>query len=150
MANGKRKPPDPYLGFNFLVEGGDRTLGAFSEVTGLQVEIEAHDYREGGVNDYIHKLAGPARYPSNLILKHGIVDANVLWKWQQEVIQGTIKRMKVSVVLLDSAHEAKWQWDFKDAYPVRWSGPDLRASTAEVALETLELAHRGMTTQKPA
>jgi phage tail-like protein len=147
MANGKRKPPDPYLGFHFRVKDNDKILGAFSEVTGLQVEIEAYDYREGGVNDYIHKLAGPARYPSNLILKHGIVDANVLWKWQQEVIEGKIKRRQVSVVLLDSAGEAKWQWDFKDAYPVRWSGPDLRASTAEVAIETLELAHRGMTTQ---
>jgi phage tail-like protein len=144
MANGNRKP-DPYLGFHFLVEGDD--LGAFSEVTGLQVEIEAHDYREGGVNDYIHKLAGPARYPSNLILKHGIMDADALWKWQQEVIQGKIQRRKVSIVLLDSAGEAKWQWDFKDAYPVRWSGPDLRANTAEVAIETLELNHRGMTTQ---
>jgi phage tail-like protein len=141
---------DPYLGFKFQVEIDDRDIGTsqriggFTEVTGLQVEIETHDYREGGVNDYMHKLAGPARYPSNLIFKHGLMDSDVLWKWQQELLQGRVERTNGAVVLLDSAGQVKWQWHFKHAYPVRWSGPELRAGTAEVAVETLELAHRGL------
>jgi phage tail-like protein len=48
---------------------------------------------------------------------------------------------------MNSAGQPQWRWNFRDAYPVRWSGPDLRAASAEVALETLELAHRGMTKQ---
>ena len=71
------------------------------------------------------------------------MDADQIWKWEQQILQGNIKRTNVSIVLMDEAGQEKWRWNFKDAYPVKWSGPDLRAGTAEVAVETLELAHRG-------
>jgi phage tail-like protein len=142
MALGDRS--DPYLGFNFLVEIEGLVVGGFSEVSGLQVEIEVHDYREGGLNEYIHKLAGPTRYPSNLVLKHGLTDVEALWNWHQEVTQGTVKRKNGSIVLLNSSGEEKWRWNFVQAYPVKWVGPDLRGGTAEVAVETVELVHRGL------
>ncbi len=141
MTQGNRT--DPYLTFNFLVEVGGLVVGGFSEVSGLQMEIETQDYREGGVNEYIHKLWGPARFPANLSLKRGLIDSDSLWSWCQDVAQRTIVRRNVSIVLLDSTGEEKARWNFKDAYPVRWTGPDLRAGTAAVALETLDLTHRG-------
>ena len=143
MAGGHRQ--DPYLTFNFQVEIQGLVVGGFSEVLGLQVEIEVEDYREGGLNDYIHKLAGPTRYPSNLVLKHGLTDVDGLWKWQREVTQGVIKRKNGSIVLLDSTGEERWRWNFSGAYPVRWVGPELRAGSADVAVETIELVHRGLT-----
>ena len=143
MAGGHRQ--DPYLTFNFQVEIQGLVVGGFSEVSGLQVEIEVEDYREGGLNDYIHKLAGPTRYPSNLVLKHGLTDVDGLWKWQLEGTQGVIKRKNGSIVLLDSTGEERWRWNFSGAYPVRWVGPELRAGTADVAVETIELVHRGLT-----
>lgn len=142
MAVGERS--DPYLGFNFLVEIQGIAIAGFMEVSGLQVEVEVHDYREGGLNEYIHKLPGPTRYPSNLVLKRGITDVDALWKWHQDVTQGKIERKNGSIVLMNSAGEEKWRWNFVEAYPVRWVGPDLRASAAEVAVETMELAHRGL------
>jgi len=147
MAVGDRR--DPYLALNFELRIEGLTVGAFSEVTGLQVEIEVKDYREGGVNEYVHKLAGPARYPSNLVLKRGLIDSETLWCWHQDVTQGIIQRKNGSIVLLDNAGVEQWHWDFIDAYPVRWVGPQLRAGTAEVALETLELVHRGLVKVKP-
>jgi phage tail-like protein len=146
MAENKRKS-DPYLSFKFRVEIGSIYKGGFSEVSGLQVEIETEDYREGGLNEYIHKLAGPARYPSNLILKHGLLDADQLWEWQQEIVQGSIRRQTTSIILMNSAGEDQWRWNCRDAYPVRWNGPELRGISSEVAIETLELVHRGITTQ---
>jgi phage tail-like protein len=139
----ERRKFDPFLSFRFHIEIGNLEVGEFSEVTGLQAEVEVFEYREGGVNDFIHKLAGPARYPSNLILKHGLMDADQIWKWHRQILRGDIKRTNVSILLMDEEGRAKWLWEFKDAYPVKWSGPDLRAGTAEVAVETLELAHRG-------
>ena len=152
MANGRagssRSPDnDPYLGFRFRVEITGVEVAGFSEVSGLQVEIETEEYREGGRNNYIHKLAGPARHPANLVLKRGLMESDALWEWQNTIAQGTIKRESVSVILLNSAGEEQWRWNFQDAYPVKWSGPDLRGVANEVAIETLELAHRGMTTQ---
>ena len=144
MAKKGKRPEDPYLGMNFWVEIDDIGVAAFSEVTGLQAETEVHDYREGGMNDYVHKLAGPTRYPSNLILKHGLTSGHELWKWHQDVRRGEIVRKNVSVVLLNAAREEKWRWNFIEAFPVRWSGPDLRGDRAEVAIESLELVHRGL------
>lgn len=135
--------PDPHLSLRFRVEINSLDVGGFSEVTGLQAEVELFDYREGGVNEFMHRLAGPVKYPANLVLKHGLMDADRLWQWEQEMLQGNIRRSNVSIILLDAAGKDKWRWDFKEACPVRWSGPDLRAGTAEVALETLELTHRG-------
>jgi phage tail-like protein len=148
MANGNERSEadNPYLGFNFWVEFEDILVAGFSEVSGLQVEIETEDYREGGENEFIHKFAGPVRYPANLVLKRGLMDATVLWDWQQEIAQGIITRQNGSIVLMNSAGEERWRWNFKAAYPVKWSGPDLRGNAAEVAIETLELVHRGLTT----
>jgi phage tail-like protein len=136
---------DPYLAFNFLVEIKGLVVGGFTEVTGLQIEIETIDYREGGLNEYIHRLAGPAHYPSNLVLKHGLTDAETLWQWMQAVARGFIQRRNGSIVLVDSTRQEKCRWNFVAAYPVRWVGPELRAGTADVAVETLELVHHGLT-----
>jgi len=142
MVTGARK--DPYLGFNFRVEIQGLTVGGFSEVAGLQSEIEVQEYREGGLNGYVHKLAGPAKYPANLTLKRGIADNDTLWDWYAAVAKGNIQRQNGSIVLLDSRGEPIKRWNFTAAYPVKWSGPDLQATSGEIAVESLELAHQGV------
>ena len=142
MATGERK--DPFLSYNFAVEIDGLVAGGFSEVQGLHLEIEVHEYREGGVNGYVHKRAGPAKYPSNLVLKRGMTDVRSLWQWQRDVAQGKVARKAVSVLLLDSTGQEKVRWTFDKAYPVKWVGPDLRGAGNEVAVETLELAHSGL------
>jgi phage tail-like protein len=142
MAVGDRT--DPYLGFNFLVEIEGLVVGGFNEVTGLTVEVEIEEYREGGLNAYVHKLAGPARYPNNLVLKHGLTDSDTLYSWHHSVATGKIERKNGSIILLDSTGGEKWRWNFVEAYPVRWIGPDMRAGSAEIAMESVELVHRGI------
>jgi phage tail-like protein len=135
---------DPYLSYNFAVEIEGLLAGGFSEVSGLQTEIEVQEYREGGNNAYIHKRAGPAKYPSNLVLKKGVIDVRALWDWYWQVAQGAIQRKNVSVLLLDSTGQEKLRWNFEQAYPVKWVGPDLKATSSEVAVEAVELAHCGL------
>ncbi|HYG80284.1 MAG TPA: phage tail protein [Pyrinomonadaceae bacterium] len=136
--------PDPYKVFRFLVEINGTLAGGFSEVTGLEVRTEVDEYREGGVNDYVHKIAKETRYP-NLTLKRGITDVTDLWEWHQQIVGGDIQRKTISVVLLDSLGEEKWRWVFRDAYPVKWNGTDLNATGNTVAVESVEFAHHGMT-----
>jgi phage tail-like protein len=135
---------DPYLSCNFHVEIKGLVVGGFSEVTGLRSEIEVKDYREGGQNDFVHKLPGPTKYPSNLILKHGLVYDETLYDWYWWVSIGIIERRNGSIILLDGTREEVGRFNFVQAYPVRWIGPDLRANTSAVAVETLELVHRGL------
>jgi len=147
MANGKRKLKpcftDPYFSFQFLIEINGLITGGFSEVSGLQVEIETEEYREGGTNEYVHKLPKGTKY-SNLVLKRGITDSDVLWNWLQDMVNGKIKRRCGRIILQDSKGNEKWYWAFKEAYPVKWSGPDFKADSSTVAIETLELAHNGI------
>jgi phage tail-like protein len=145
MATGDRH--DPVLAFCFAVEISGLLVAGFSEVSGLQAEIEVQEYREGGVNSYIHKRAGPVKYPANLILKKGITDSTELWSWYLDVMNGDIQRKPVDVVLMNSAGEEWRRWKLKNAYPVKWTGPDMRAAASEVAVETLELAHEGLLRQ---
>src|SRR4029079_17931769 len=91
----------PYTGLNFQVEIEGLVVGAFSEVSGLQVETEVEEYREGGQNEYLHKLAGPSKY-ANLVLKRGLTDVGTLWSWHQDVVAGTIERKNGTIFLLDA------------------------------------------------
>lgn len=142
-ARGVGVRSDPFLGCNFLVEVENILSGGFSECSGLEAETEVETYREGGQNAYVHQFAGPTKYPP-LILKHGLTWIDGLWAWHQDVISGTIKRHSGTIYLLDRQQVPVMWWNFKEAFPVKWSGPSLRADSAQVAVESVELRHRGL------
>ena len=137
---------DPFLSFRFVVEFEGITAAGFTEVSGLHAESETHDYREGGENGFVHRLAGPARYPNNLVLKRGLADQSALWDWFQAVLSGLIVRKNGTVHLLNDQREPVVSWNFRAAYPVKWTGPELRSDGNSVAAETMEFAHRGIFT----
>ncbi|MGV0025324.1 phage tail protein [Phormidesmis priestleyi] len=134
---------DPYQVTNFLVEIEGLVVGGFSECSGLQAETEFLDYREGGMNDYVHRFAGASKYPP-LVLKHGITQIDSLWSWHQDVVRGTIKRRNGTIYLLDRQQIPVIWWNFKEAFPYKWTGPDLRADSGNVGFESVELSHRGL------
>lgn len=142
-ASGLGTRSDPFLACNFLVEVENILSGGFSECSGLEAETEVETYREGGQNAYVHQFAGPTKYPP-LILKHGLTWIDGLWAWHQEVISGTIKRQNGTIYLLDRQQVPVMWWNFKEAFPVKWTGPSLRADSAQVAVESVELRHRGL------
>lgn len=134
---------DPYQGFNFLVEIDGILAGGFSECSGLQVETEFFDYREGGVNEYVHRFAGPTKYPP-LVLKHGLTPIDGLWNWHHDVTERKIRRKNGTIYLLDKRRIPVMWWNFKEAFPFKWTGPELRAESNSVAFESVELSHRGL------
>ena len=141
MGVGERQ--DPYRNFNFLIEIQGITQARFSEVNGLDSETEIFSYKEGGVNEFIHKLPSQTQH-SNIVLKKGITDSDQLWQWRKKATSGKIERKSGSIVLLNEAREEKMRWNFKEGWPSKWIGPDLRADGNEVAIETLEIAHQGI------
>ncbi len=135
---------DPFASFRYRAEIDSLQVSGFNEVTGLAVESEVETFRIGGLNTHEWQLSGPAKFPSRLTLKRGLADADALWVWYKDVMNGRVKRKNVTITLLDYAGEEKWRWVFSEACPVKWSGPEFRAGTAEVAFETIELVHRGL------
>jgi phage tail-like protein len=136
---------DPYLDFRFLVEIDGMIVAGFTDVTGLAAEIGTTPYKEGGCNAFEHHLPGPATFPP-LVLKRGLTDFDNLWSWHEDVRNGRIQRRNGSILLGGEAiTHGIWCWNFLGAYPVKWTGPELQAASATVAVESLELVHRGLT-----
>jgi phage tail-like protein len=137
------RPWDPLLNLRFHVEIDGMLFAGFSEVSGLSVEVETEDYEEGGVNDYVHKLPKRVKY-QNIVLKQGITYSSQMWDWIQDVANGKIKAKNGQIVLMDIKGIPMWYWTFENAYPVKWTGTDLKATSGEIFIETLELAHTGI------
>lgn len=139
---------DPLTSFRFQVEIDGIIAAHASEVTGLQIETETEPYEEGGVNNFVHQLPKRTKY-QHITLKRGITDRDDLWNWYQIVVSGEFKpkefpRKSGVIRLMDSAGNVKWRWNFERAYPVKWTGPELKADGNSVAFETIELAHNGI------
>ncbi len=129
--------------FKFWVEIDDIFVAGFSEVSGLEAETEIEEYREGGVNGYVHKLPKGVRFP-NLVLRKGMTYSPALWNWYESTIDGPIQRKTGAIVLQTVDGKEFGRWSFFDAYPVRWTGPTLDASRSDVAFEQIEIAHSGL------
>ena len=134
---------DPLKTFLFMVEIDGIATAHASEVSGLQIETETESYEEGGVNYYVHKLPKRTKY-QHITLKRGITERDELWAWYQDVISGKFKRKSGAIILMDSSGIEKWRWNFHNAYPVKWTGPEFKADSNTVAFETVELAHNGI------
>jgi phage tail-like protein len=135
---------DPFVAFRFRVEIDSLQVSGFSEATGLSIETDVQKFREGGFNLHERQLAGPGRFPSNLVLKRGLADADALWSWYRDIMEGRITRKRVAIVLMNAAGEEKWRWVFRQACPVKWIGPELRAGRTEIAFEAIEMIHKGL------
>ncbi|MTI85734.1 MAG: phage tail protein [Firmicutes bacterium] len=144
-ATQKRKG-DPYGAYRFRVEIRGIQVAGFSEIRGLEAETEVEEYREGGVNGYVHRFPGVTRYPP-LVMKRGITGDYSLWEWYAGVNEGNISRKQGAVILLTRSQRALKEvcrWSFNGAYPVKWIGPEFSSSSNEVAVETLEIIHNGL------
>lgn len=135
----------PLPKFHFQVEWGGTKLG-FSEVSGLDVETEVIEYRDGIMPEYGKiKMPGMQKY-GNLTLKRGIFQSdNEFYEWWNTVKLNTIERRDITISLLNEEHEPVMTWKIKNAWPVKVQSTDLKADGSEVAIETLELAHEGLT-----
>ncbi len=133
---------DPLRGFRFLLEIEGITSGGFTRVKGLSREVRHESYREGGVNDYEHKLLTQVSYPV-VVLERGLA-LDDLWKWAQDAADGIVERKTIWIRLQNEAGERVWSWQVEHALPVKWTASDLDAQSAQVVMESLELAHHGL------
>lgn len=137
----------PLPKFHFSVEWGGTVVG-FSEVSGLDVETEVIEYREGASPEY-HSIKMPGRQKfSNITLKRGTFKAdNEFFAWWNTRALNTVERRDLTISLLNENHEPVVVWKIKQAWPVKVQSTDLKADGNEVAIETLELAHEGLVIQ---
>lgn len=130
--------------FRFSVKVDDMSLAAFTEFSLPNLDVETEEIKEGGLNSYIHHL--PVRVKTgNITLRNGITSNGMLLDWYLDVLNGKIKdaTRQVTVTMYDVSLQPLLTWTFRNAYPVKWSGPTLKTSENAVAIEAIEFVHHG-------
>jgi phage tail-like protein len=97
---------------------------------------------EGGSNDFVHKLPTRLKYP-NIVLKRGVTHEDALLKWFWDSAQA-VQRKEMTITLMGPGSKPVRSWAFLNAYPVKWTGPNLNSSSNQIAVETLEVVHNGL------
>lgn len=139
----------------FLIEVDGKEIGRFTEVSGLQAEIDVETIEEGGENGFVHKLPGRMTWP-NLVLKRGLTQNDTLFSWLNKSSgdgfngQGNkLTRSTAAVTLMSQSGKRLRAWELEGAFPVKWSGPSFAVSSSDMAIEELEIAHHGFVARKP-
>ncbi len=135
----------PLVKFHFQVQWGGTKIG-FTEATGLMVETQPIEYREGNMLEYnTVKMPGMQKY-GNITLKRGhFRNDNDFFNWWNTVKLNTIERRDITVSLLDEEHNPVMTWKIKNAWASKVQSTDLKSDGNEVAIETLEICHEGIT-----
>jgi phage tail-like protein len=126
-----------------LMSGNDKAF--FKSVSGLRYETEVVPVRAGGVNDTTFNLVGATKW-SPLVLKQGFTNSSALLAWRQKWITGSeMTRVDGSIIQLDTAMNPMATWSFVRGWPSKWEMSEFDASKSELAIETLEICHDGLT-----
>ncbi len=142
----------PFKNYRFKVEINGIQTGAFSEVSGIDATYDVVEYREGdAAENTVRKMPGLVKY-GNVTLKRGVIDKIEFFTWIDDVKTGfygdkTRKDITISI-LKDAASgngEVAASWTIVRAWPCKYTGPELKGSASEVAIESIEFAHEGLT-----
>ena len=137
----------PMPKFSFTVDWGTIAQNiAFQEVSGLEAETQIIEYRASNSAQFSTiKMPGIAKY-GNVTMKRGIfVKDNSFWNWYNQIKMNTIKRQTVTIKLLDESGKPTMVWTLTNAWPTKITGTDLKSDGNEVAVDTIEIAHEGLT-----
>ncbi|HSD89672.1 MAG TPA: phage tail protein [Kofleriaceae bacterium] len=150
MADTQRQDPLPVFCFHVAIP--DRgAVAFFKSVSGLKYETEVIPVKEGGNNQTVYQLIGGVKW-SNIILKQGFTKdsaASGLLAWREQwLAERGGARADGTITILDSALRPQVKWKWTRGFPVKWELSELDASKSELAIETIEIAHEGLTVEK--
>lgn len=135
----------PIPKFRFEVKW-DSDVMSFQEVSGLDIEAQQIEYRRGDSPIFsTQKMPGLKKY-SDITMKKGVFKSdNKFWDWFNQIKMNTIKRIPVTISLLDEEGSPTMVWTLTNAWPTKITGTDLKSTGNEVAVETIVIAHEGLT-----
>lgn len=138
----------PLVKFAFKVMWDGAEL-IFQEVTGLSSETQIIEYRGGSSPVFSTvKMPGIKKF-GNITCKKGIFkgDDN-LWEKYNAIKMNTIKRVSIVITLLDESQQTAMTWTLANAWPTKITGTDMKSDANEIAIESIEIAHEGLTVSK--
>ena len=147
MAGEKEDAVWPLPKFYFSVDiGGVGENLPFQEVTGLETETQMIEYRAGNSKAFSTIKMPGIQKVGNVTLKKGVfVKDNKFADWYNQIKMNTIKRQSVTIKLLDESGKPTMTWKLANAWPSKILSTDLKSDGNDVAVETLEIVHEGLT-----
>ncbi|MCI8294123.1 MAG: phage tail protein [Hespellia sp.] len=134
----------PHGKFRYKVEIDGLEAGGFSEASGFDASIDVIEYREGDMVQTPMKIPGLKKY-GNITLKQGVADSMVMYEWMIAGVEGEVERKTITITILDETETAAASWQVINAWPTKYTAPDFNATSSEIAIESIEIAHEGMT-----
>ncbi len=132
------------LGLRFLVTIDGLSLGDWTKCDGLSIEYDVKEYQEGGENGFTHRLAGRAKYTNIKLTRPIDARSAEIAGWVASV-SAKLVRQTAQIRVMDASGSTVVAWNLVGVYPTKWTGPTLDVGGNQVAFETLELAHHGLT-----
>lgn len=142
---------DPVVGFHFALDVQGVIKGYFTECSGIGSESEIAEQKvvtEKGVQ-VVLKVPGRLKW-GDITLKRGLTSTMDLWEWRKMVEDGDVKgaRKNGSIIMFDQALTPVAQWDFKNAWPSKITGPAPKSDGNDLSLEELTIVHEYITRTK--
>ena len=79
-------------------------------------------------------------------MKKGVfANDNSFWDWYNKIKMNTIERQNVVIKLLDEAGNPAMTWTLLNAWATKISSTDMKSDGNEVAVESIEIMHEGLT-----
>jgi len=123
----------------------DSEVMSFQEISGLDVEAQVIEYRHGDSKEFSTISMPGLKKSGNVTMKKGVFKSdNKFWDWFSQIKMNTIKRVPVTISLLDEGGAPTMVWTLTNAWPAKITGTDLKSEGNEVAIESIEIAHEGL------
>lgn len=138
---------DPLIGFQFALEVEGKLSGYFTEAGGIGSEHEIIEHKvvtEDG-HEIVQKIPGRLKW-QDVTLKRGITSDMQIWDWRAQVEQGDLEsaRTNCSVIMFDRNYQEVARWNFESAWPLKVTGPSIKADSNEFGVEEVVIVHEGM------
>jgi phage tail-like protein len=142
---------DPLVGFHYGIEVQGVVNGYFTECSGIGSENELIEHKvvdEKG-RESIQKIPGRLKW-QDVTLKRGITSNMDIWDWRDQIVEGKVDdaRKNGSIVMFDQAGDEVARWNFENAWPLKVSGPSMKADSNEFGIEELVITHEGLYREK--
>ncbi|MBN1640012.1 MAG: phage tail protein [Anaerolineae bacterium] len=142
---------DPLAVFHYGVEVQGEVTGYFTECSGIGSENELIEHKvvdEKG-RESIHKIPGRLKW-QDITLKRGITNNMDIWDWREQIVDGKVDdaRRNGSIIMYNQALEEVARWNFENGWPLKVSGPSMKADSNEFGIEELVITHEGLYREK--
>ena len=144
-AGGDQDQYWPLPKFYFSVDIGDFTDLPFQEVSGLDVETEAIEYRHGN-SSVMSAIKMPGMFKfSDVTFKKGVFSGdNQFYDWISSISLNTFERVTITIRLLDEDGAPSMTWTLLNAFPLKVTPTDMNSQSSEAGIETIVFAHEGL------